>query len=112
MGLGQKGSLERPAGSNIGVRGRGPAKLKSKALVGHGLSVQSKEPRRARRDWGLAVRPAHEGTGKRNWALCVCMRMYTYVHVYSQPGLCKKSAAGGGSQESAQNRIFHWELGA
>lgn len=46
--------------------------------------------------------------------VCVCMRMYTYVHVhvYSQPGLCKKSAAGGGSQESAQNRIFHWELGA
>ena len=53
MGLGQKGSLERPAGSDIGVRGRGPGKLKSKALVGHGLSVQSKEPRRARRDWGL-----------------------------------------------------------
>lgn len=42
------GSLERTAGSDgLGLRGKGPVKRKSKALVGDGFSVRNKEPRAA-----------------------------------------------------------------
>lgn len=55
--------------------------------------------------------------GTELFSLCGCVRAHARVctcvcacvDVYNQPGLCKKSTIGGVLQESARNRIFHWE---